>query len=129
MNYAKLVKKSKNPEQENLLETISKLKVENKELNKEIEKYKAKFDNFIGMSFISDDLEASFFVEDFCIEKILEELNKGQNDIMVMNNVIQKNTKKRHDHKESTENRKEDKKEDKEDKEDKENARIQDDNN
>ena len=128
MNYAKLAKRSKNQEQENLLETISKLKVENKELNKELEKYKAKFDNFIGISFISDDLESSFFTDDFCIDKILEELNKGQNDVMIMNNLLQKSTRRRHEHKESIEFKKDDKKEDKEDKDDKENARIHEDN-
>ena len=85
LNYAKLFKRSKLPElsYEKLLENIDKLKNENKNLNKKIENLKYN-QNFIGFSFIEDDLEGSRFIDDKCFEEILDEIdnknNKNQNN-------------------------------------------------
>ena len=80
MNYAKLFKRSKMPEisHDKLLENIDKLKEENKKLNKKIEDLKLN-QNFIGFSFIEDDLEGSRFIDDNCFEEILDELNTNDN--------------------------------------------------
>ena len=90
LNYAKLFKKSKMPElnYDNLIENIDKLKSENKNLTKKIENLKFN-QNFIGFSFIEDDLEGSRFIDDKCFEEILDEIdnknNKNQNnDISMM---------------------------------------------
>ena len=81
LNYAKLFKRSKLPEMsyENLLETVNKLKEENKVLNKKIENLKIS-QNFIGFSFIEDDLQGSRFIDDNCFEKILDELNNDKSN-------------------------------------------------
>ena len=80
LNYAKLFNRSKLPEMsyENLLEKVNKLKEENKILNKKIENLKIS-QNFIGFSFIEDDLQGSRFIDDNCFEKILDELNNNKN--------------------------------------------------
>ena len=80
LNYAKLFKRSKIPElsYEKLLENIEKLKNENKNLNKKIENLKLN-QNFIGFSFIEDDLEGSRFIDDKCFEEILNEIDKKTN--------------------------------------------------
>ena len=64
---------------ENLLETVNKLKEENKVLNKKIENLKIS-QNFIGFSFIEDDLQGSRFIDDNCFEKILDELNNDKSN-------------------------------------------------
>ena len=90
LNYAKLFKRSKLPElsYEKLLENIDKLKKENKYLIKKIENLKYN-QNFIGFSFIEDDLEGSRFIDDKCFEAILDEIdnknnNNQKNDINMM---------------------------------------------
>ena len=90
LNYAKLFKRSKIPElsYDKLLENIEKLKYENKNLNKKIENLKLN-QNFIGFSFIEDDLEGSRFIDDKCFEEILNEIDKKSskkqaNDINMM---------------------------------------------
>ena len=81
LNYAKLFKRTKMPEisHDKLLENIDKLKEENKKLNKKIDDLKLN-QNFIGFSFIEDDLEGSRFIDDKCFEEILDELNTNNND-------------------------------------------------
>jgi hypothetical protein len=46
--------------------------------------------NVIGISFIEDDLESSFFIENFSFDKILEEIDKNEDKLMALNNEIQK---------------------------------------
>ena len=89
INYAKLLKKSKNPEndQEKLIQTINNLKIENKKLYKSLMKSKSE-KNIIGISFIEDDLDNSFFIDDFCFDNVLDELNKNGDKFMAMNNTI-----------------------------------------
>ena len=91
INYAKLLKRTKNPEnnQEKLLEEINSLKKENKILNNSLNKLKEE-KNVIGISFIEDDLENSFFIENFSFDKMLEEIDKNENKLMTLNNEIQK---------------------------------------
>ena len=100
INYAKLLKKTKNPvnNQEKLMETINKLKIENKKLNNSLIKCKSE-KNIIGISFIEDDLEGSFFIDNFCFDNILDEINKTDNKFMAMNNTLQKNAKPFHEKK------------------------------
>ena len=88
MNYAKLFKRSKMPEisHDKLLENIDKLKEENKKLNKKIEDLKLN-QNFIGFSFIEDDLEGSRFIDDNCFEEILDELNTNDNNNKRKSNI------------------------------------------
>jgi len=80
LNYAKLFKRSKLPEltYEKLLENIDNLKNENKNLAKKIENLKYN-QNFIGFSFIEDDLEGSRFIDDKCFEEILDEIDNKNN--------------------------------------------------
>ena len=75
LNFAKLFKRSKQPElnYDKLLENNEKLKNENNNLKKKIENLKAT-QNFIGLSFIEDDLEGSRFIDDKCFEDILDGL-------------------------------------------------------
>ena len=91
INYAKLLKRSKNPEnnQEKLLEEINCLKKENKILNNSLNKLK-EGKNVIGISFIEDDLESSFFIENFSFDKVLEEMDKNEDKLMALNNELQK---------------------------------------
>ena len=100
INYAKLLKKTKNPEnnQEKLIETINKLKIENKKLNNSLIKCKSE-KKIIGISFIEDDLEGSFFIDNFNFDTILDEINKSEDKFMAMNNTLQKNAKPYHERK------------------------------
>ena len=100
INYAKLLKKTKNPEnnQEKLMDTINKLKIENKKLNNSLTKYKSE-KNIIGISFIEDDLEGSFFIDNFCFDTILDEINKSEDKFMAINNNLQRSSKPSHDRK------------------------------
>jgi hypothetical protein len=99
INYAKLLKKTKNPDnQEKLMETINKLKIENKKLNTSLIKCKAE-KNIIGISFIEDDLEGSFFIDNFCFDTILDEINKSEDKFMAINNTLQRNAKPFHERK------------------------------
>ena len=93
INYVKLLKKAKNPDnnQEKMLEEINYLKKENKKLNNSINKLQSE-KNVIGLSFIEDDLEGSFFIDNFSFDKILEEIDKYENKFMAMNNTIQKHS-------------------------------------
>ena len=61
-----------------LLENCDKLREENKNLNKKIEKLEQN-QKFIGLSFIEDDLDGSKFIDDNCFEKILNELTDDKN--------------------------------------------------
>ena len=75
LNFAKMFKKSKHPElnYDAVLENNEKLKEEIKNLKKQIDTLKAS-QQFIGLSFIEDDLEGSRFIDDKCFEEILDEL-------------------------------------------------------
>jgi len=81
LNYAKLFKKAKKPEMtyDKLLEENERLKSENKLLNKKLEKM-IETQNFIGISFIGDELEGSNFIDDNAFENILEEITKNRED-------------------------------------------------
>ena len=81
LNYAKLFKRTKKPEMtyEKLLEENDKLKSENRLLNLKIEKLNEN-KNFIGISFILDDLENSKFIDDEIFENILDEITKDRAD-------------------------------------------------
>ena len=75
VNYAKMIKYSKNPEntEEKMVERLEKLREENKKLNATVNKLKSE-QQFIGLSFIADDLEAEQFIDDKCFEDILDDL-------------------------------------------------------
>ena len=83
LNYAKLFKRTKIPEEtyDKLIENVEKLKKENKILKKKIENFKSTQD-FIRISFIEDDLEGSKFIDDKCFEEILDALveNKSRHN-------------------------------------------------
>ena len=83
LNYAKLFKRTKIPEEtyDKLIENVEKLKKENKILKKKIDNFKSTQD-FIRISFIEDDLEGSQFIDDKCFEKILDALveNKSRSN-------------------------------------------------
>ena len=78
LNYAKLVKRSKQPElnYDKVLENNEKLKSENRILKKKIDNLKLS-QNFIALSFIADDLEGSRFIDDNCFEELLDGLAGG----------------------------------------------------
>ena len=81
LNYAKLFKRAKKPEMiyDKLLEENDRLKIENKLVNKKLEKI-IENQNFIGISFIGDDLEGSKFIDDNVFDNILEDITKnGEN--------------------------------------------------
>ena len=92
MTYAKLFNRNKNPENniDKLLDEIEKLKKENKNLNININKLKSEH-NFIGLSFIADDLEGSQFIDDKCFGEILNGLDKNNSN---NNNYIYVNENK-----------------------------------
>ena len=79
LNYAKLFNRTKTPENtyDKLLENIDKLKEENKNLTKKIENLKSN-QNFIGLSFIEDDLDGSRFIDDNGFEELLNELDRNK---------------------------------------------------
>ena len=79
LNYAKLFNRTKMPENtyDKLLENIDKLKEENKNLTKKIENLKSN-QNFIGLSFIEDDLDGSRFIDDNGFEELLNELDRNK---------------------------------------------------
>ena len=81
LNYAKLFKKTKKPEMtyDKLLEENDRIKYDNKLLKKKLEKIKEN-QNFIGISFIGDDLERSNFIDDNIFENILDEITKNRKD-------------------------------------------------
>lgn len=82
MNYAKLFKRTKIPDEiyDKLLENNEKLKNENKLLKKKVDNFKSTQD-FIRMSFIADDLEGSRFIDDKCFEEILDGLVEKKIDM------------------------------------------------
>ena len=76
LNYAKMINKSKrqdNNSNEELIEKLEKVREENKKLKNTINKYKSE-QQFIGLSFIEDDLEGEQFIDDKCFEEILDGL-------------------------------------------------------
>ena len=79
LNYAKLFNRTKMPENtyDKLLENIDKLKEENKNLTKKIENLKSN-QNFIGLSFIEDDLDGSRFIDNNGFEELLNELDRNK---------------------------------------------------
>ena len=78
INYSKLVYRNKNDRVDKLFETIDRFKNENRYLNKRLQSYSSK-NNFIGLSFIEESDNNNSFIEDKCLEEILDELDK--NDI------------------------------------------------
>jgi hypothetical protein len=78
INYSKLVYRNKNEKIDKLFETIDRLKSENRNLNKRLSSYSSK-NNYIGLSFIEQDENNNSFLEDKCLEEILDELDN--NDI------------------------------------------------
>ena len=111
LNYAKLFNRSKMPElpYDKLLENNEKLREENKKLNKKIENLKIN-QNFIGFSFIEDDLEGSRFIDDNCFEEILNELDKNKNNINILKYFRSHEDDKENSNKEMNNNYKNDKK-------------------
>ena len=81
VNYAKMIKNSKNPEntEEKMVEKLEKLREENKKLVTTVAKLKSE-QQFIGLSFIADDLEAEQFIDDNCFEDILDNLVEKEKD-------------------------------------------------
>ena len=81
VNYAKMIKNSKNPEntEEKMVEKLEKLREENKKLVTTISKLKSE-QQFIGLSFIADDLEGEQFIDDNCFEDILDNLVEKEKD-------------------------------------------------
>jgi hypothetical protein len=77
MNYSKLVYRNKNEKVDKLIETIERLRNENKNLNIRLASYSSRR-HFIGLSFIEQDENDSSFVEDKCLEDILDELNNNE---------------------------------------------------
>ena len=66
-------KRQENNNNEELMEKLEKTKEENKKLKNTINKYKSE-QQFIGISFIEDDLEGEQFIDDKCFEEILDVL-------------------------------------------------------
>ena len=77
MNYSKLVYRNKNEKVDKLIETIERLRNENKNLNIRLASYSSRR-HFIGLSFIEQDENDSSFIEDKCLEDILDELNNNE---------------------------------------------------
>ena len=77
LNFAKLFNKKKSGEnnQDRLLETIDKLKKENKNLQTTVQNIKNSENNFMGLSFIEDDLNNSQFIDDYNFEEVLNNLD------------------------------------------------------
>ena len=76
LNYAKMINRSKKQDinsNEELMEKLEKIREENKKLKNTINKYKSE-QQFIGLSFIEDDLEGEQFIDDKCFEDILDGL-------------------------------------------------------
>ena len=81
LNYAKMINKSKKQENSNneeLVQKLEKAREENKKLRNTITKYKSE-QQFIGLSFIADDLEGEQFIDDKCFEEILNGLDENKN--------------------------------------------------
>ena len=78
INYSKLVYRNKNDKIDKLLETIDRLKNENRYLNKRLSSYSSK-NNFIGLSFIEEN-DNNSFIGDKCLEDILDELDNYDMD-------------------------------------------------
>ena len=66
-------KRQDNNSNEELIEKLEKVRDENKKLKNTITKYKSE-QQFIGLSFIADDLEGEQFIDDKCFEEILNGL-------------------------------------------------------
>ena len=79
LNFAKLFNRKKSGEnnQDRLLETIDKLKKENKTLQTTVQTIKNTENNIIGISFIEDDLTNSQFIDDYNFEDVLNNLDKA----------------------------------------------------
>ena len=79
INYSKLVYRNKNEKIDKLLETIDRLKSENRNLSKRLMSYSSK-NNFIGLSFIEEDENNNSLIGDKCLEEILDELDNNDID-------------------------------------------------
>ena len=79
INYSKLVYRNKNEKIDKLLETIDRLKSENRNLSKRLMTYSSK-NNFIGLSFIEEDENNNSLIGDKCLEEILDELDNNDFD-------------------------------------------------
>ena len=79
LNFAKLFNRKKSGEnnQDRLLETIDKLKKENKTLQTTVQTIKNSENNVIGISFIEDDLNNSQFIDDYNFDEILNNLDNA----------------------------------------------------
>ncbi len=79
LNFAKLFNRKKSGEnnQDRLLETIDKLKKENKTLQTTVQTIKNSENNVIGISFIEDDLNNSQFIDDYNFDEILNNLDSA----------------------------------------------------
>ena len=79
LNFAKLINRKKTGDinQDRLLETIDKLRRENKTLQTTMKNMK-QGDNFIGISFIEEDLNSnSQFIDDYNFDDIIEDFNNA----------------------------------------------------
>ena len=85
LNFAKFFKTKKTGElnQDKLIETIEKLRKENNKLQNTLMNMK-QGDNFIGISFIEDDLNNSQFIDDYNFDEIIDNFNQA--GIYVNNN-------------------------------------------
>ena len=85
LNFAKFFKTKKTGElnQDKLIETIEKLRKENNKLQNTLINMK-QGDNFIGISFIEDDLNNSQFIDDYNFDEIIDNFNQA--GIYVNNN-------------------------------------------
>ena len=81
-NFNNINKKDNN---EKLVETVEKLKNENKYLNKIILKYKTEL-NVMDISNIKDEIDDSLLTDDKCFEDLLEDLDTNINNYNIPNN-------------------------------------------
>ena len=102
LNYAKMINKTKrqdNNNNEELMEKLEKMREENKKLKNTINKYKSE-QQFIGISFIEDDLEGEQFIDDKCFEEILDGLiSENKENKENKEQVKEKNDKKKENQK------------------------------
>ena len=99
INFTNLLHQNKasNKNQEKLKNTIEILKEENEHLNKNLMKYSNKH-NFLGISFIEEDNNENHFLDDKCLEDILNELDNktptngykyyNRNDLYIKQNIV-----------------------------------------
>jgi hypothetical protein len=80
INFSKLLYKNKNSSQsqDKLINTIDRLQSENQYLNERLMKYSNR-NHFIGVSFIAQDENDDNYLDDKCLEDILDELDSRTN--------------------------------------------------